>query len=118
MVLAARERVLRRTQQRTRLTKISSRNGPRDHAVCTPCINAKGTLVIIEPKTIAAIDQLGLPSSARGRLGAPVKFSMLQSHAVQSAGRRKPRKAISSKKGARVTPNAKSTHAAPGALNN
>ena len=34
MVLAASERVRRRTQQRTRLTKMSRRNGPSDQLVC------------------------------------------------------------------------------------
>src|SRR5215831_11488456 len=115
MVLAARDRVLSRTQQRTRLTKISNRKGPSDQAVCAPCITAKGMLVTTEPKTIAGNDQFGFRFSSRGRWGAAVSLSILQSQAVQRDGRRKPRKAISSKKGASVTPKAKRTHAAPGA---
>src|SRR5579859_4101841 len=116
MVLAARDRVLRRTQQRTRLTKTSRRKGPRDQAVWAPCIKANGMLVISEPTIMAGSDQFGFPSWSRGRRGAPVMCSTLQSHAVQRDGRRNPRKPISSKNGASVTPNANRTHAAPGDL--
>src|SRR6478752_9778849 len=115
MVLAARDRVRRRTAQRTRLTKMSRRKGPRDQLVCAPCMRAKGTLVSREPKIIAERDHCGFSFSSSGRRGAPVKCSMDQSYEVHRAGRTKPRKAISSKKGARVTPNAKRIHAAPGA---
>src|ERR1035441_5899165 len=71
-------------------------------------------LVSTDATTIADRDQRGCPlmSGQRGRL--PEKCSEAQSNAVQMAGRRKPRNAISSKKGASVTPNPNSSQAAPG----
>src|SRR6185312_2346606 len=71
-------------------------------------------LARMEPKTTAPKDQRGCPSASSGGGALCWNFSATQSQAVQKAGKRKPRKIISSKNGAKVTPKAKRYHAAPG----
>ena len=73
-------------------------------------------LVSMEPMTMAGRDHCGWPLASRGRGGLWVFFSADQSQAVHRAGKRKPRKNISSKNGAKVTPKANINQAAPGVL--
>src|SRR5579863_199133 len=78
---------------------------------------ANGKLVKMDATIMAAMDHCGPPSAPGGRGGPPEFFSANQSHAVQSEGRRKPRKTSSSKNGAKVTPKPNSSHAAPDTRN-
>src|SRR5579863_10646550 len=68
----------------------------------------------MDETTIEMMDHCGLTFASSGSAGLRVSFSTVQSKAVQRAGRRKPRKMISSKNGAAVTPKMKSSQAAPG----